>query len=180
MIGRGIVGLIAIAAAAAVSLPASATEPSAATTAWLGKEIVIKASEQRDHVPLGGRLTLIYDASDGVYRVCARPVATQRAPWRGDWKTPCGVTLNYTAGKRYCSLSDVKTGNADVLSSCHRLRSREVAMHPSADSKGVELHDMIVYLLEPSGTGAKGEIAILLDSPARVTHDGVIHGGPPH
>jgi hypothetical protein len=139
---------------------------------------VIYSSQQNDHVPAGGRITLIYDSSEDVYRACARPVTAQRMPWKGDWRAPCGITLNYVAGKRYCTLADVKSGNSEALSSCHRLRSREVGMHPSAAAGGIELHDMIIFLIA-SGT-KKGEVAILLDSPARVTHEGVIHGGPPH
>jgi hypothetical protein len=145
---------------------------------WLGNEIVITASEQNDHVPQGGRLTLIYDASDGVYRLCTRPVATQRAAWRGDWQIPCAVTLNFTKGARYCTRTEVSAGNAEVLATCHRLRSREVVMHPSATANGGELHDMIVFLIEPSASKRKGGISILLDSPARVTHNGHIHGDP--
>jgi hypothetical protein len=145
---------------------------------WLGNEIVIIASEQNDHVPQGGRLTLIYDSTDDVYRLCTRPVATQRAAWRGDWQIPCAVTLTLTKGSRYCTRSEVKAGNADALASCHRLRSREVVMHPSATANGGELHDVIVFLIEPIAPKRKGGIAILLDSPARVTHSGHIHGDP--
>ena len=52
------------------------------------------------------------------------------APWRMDFATPCSVTLTFTRGTRYCTVEDVKAGNAEVLSSCHRLRSRDVAMRP--------------------------------------------------
>ena len=86
----------------------------------------------------------------------------------------CNVALLFTRGTRYCSLEDVKAGDGEVLSSCHRLRSREVAMKPSASRGALELKDMIVFLLP--GTGGKNSVAILVDSPARVTGDGVIVG----
>ena len=37
-----------------------------------------------------------------------------------------------TRGQRYCTLEDVKAGNAEVLAACHRLRSQDVAMSPKA------------------------------------------------
>lgn len=163
----------------AASSIARAGDADPVAAAWLGNEIVIVASEQGDHVPQGGRLTLIYDSSDDVYRACTRPVPAQRAAWRGDWQVPCSVTLTLTKGTRYCTLAEVKAGNAEVLSTCHRLRSREVVMHPSTVAGGAELHDMMVFLLEPVPPKRKGGIAILLDSPARVTHAGAIHGDPP-
>lgn len=157
---------------------ANAADADALVSSWLGKEVTIAASEQDDHVPKGGKLTLIYDSGDDVYRACARPISAQRSAWKADWLVPCGVTLNFVAGTRYCTLSDVKAGNAEVLSACHRLRTREVAMHGSSVKGGMELHDMIVFLLEPGKGSKAGEFAILLDSPARVTHDGIIHGVP--
>ena len=65
-----------------------------------------------------------------------------------DFATPCGVTLLFTRGTRYCTLDDVKTGNAEVLSSCHRLRTRDVAMRPSKVKGAVELNDMIAFLVQ--------------------------------
>jgi hypothetical protein len=160
-------------------MPAAfAAEPDSAVAGWLGNEIKIVASEQDDHIPLGGRVTLVYDSTDNVYRACARQTATQRSKWRGDWATPCAVTLLLAKGTRYCTLADIKAGNAEVLSTCHRLRSQEVVMHPTADGRGDELHDMIVFLLAPVAPKTKGGIAILLDSPSRVTHNGYIHGDP--
>jgi hypothetical protein len=157
---------------------AIAGDPDSVTAGWLGAEMKILASEQDDHVPNGGKVTLVYDSSDDIYRACARQTTTQQNKWRGDWASPCAVTLQLTKGARYCTLADVKAGNAEVLASCHRLRSRDVVMHPTADARGDELHDVIVFLLEPVAPSTKGGIAILLDSPARVTHNGIIHGGP--
>ncbi len=83
----------------------------------------------------------------------------------------------FTRGTRYCTLEDVKTGNAEVLSSCHRLRTRDVAMRPSRVKGAVELNDMIAFLVQ--GENGKRTMSILVDSPARVTDDGsvVIVGG---
>jgi hypothetical protein len=173
-----VLGAIAAVALTIGGSKAYAADADPVAAPWLGNEIVITASEQNDHVPQGGRLTLIYDSTDDVYRLCTRPVANQRAAWRGDWQVPCAVTLTLTKGSRYCTRSDVKAGNADALASCHRLRSREVVMHPSAIANGGELHDMIVFLIEPIAPKRKGGISILLDSPARVTHNGHIHGDP--
>lgn len=172
---RDIGATLLLAALAPVSF---ASEGDPVTAGWLGNELKILTSEQDDHVPVGGRITLIYDSTDDVYRACARQTASQRSKWRGDWASPCSIALQLTKGTRYCTLADVKAGNAEVLASCHRLRSREVVMHPTADLLGDELHDLIVFLLQPVAPQTKGGIAILLDSPARVTHDGVIHGGP--
>lgn len=161
-----------------VSAVASAKDADAVTTSWLGNEITIDSSEQEGHVPTGGKLTLIYDSTDDVYRACTRTSSQQKSAWQEDWRVPCGVALNLVKGTRYCSLSDVKTGDAEKLSSCHRLRSRDVAMHAAAVEGGLELHDVIVFLLKPERDGSKGGIAMLLDSPARVTHNGIIHGVP--
>jgi len=151
----------------------SAADPAIAN--WIGKEITIESSSFDDHIPVGGKLTFIFDGEDQVVRVCARSVSRQRIPWRMDFANPCSVTLNYTAGTRYCTVEDVKAGNAEVLSSCHRLRSHDVAMHPAAAAKGaVELHDMIVFLVQ-SLNGKLG-IAVLVDSPSRVTAGGIATG----
>lgn len=144
-----------------------------ALAGWLGREITIETSSLGDQVPVGGKLTFIYDSGDDVVRVCTREVAAQRKPWRSDLAVPCGVTLTFTRGTRYCTLEDVKAGNAEVLSSCHRLRSREVALRPQT-SAGIELHDMIVFLVE--GQAGKHVISILIDSPARVTDQGTATG----
>ena len=95
---------------------------------WLGREITIETSSFNDHIPVGGKLTFVYDSSDDVVRVCTRSVATQRGPWRMDLAAGCNVTLTFTRGERYCTIEDVKAGNGEVLSGCHRLRSRDVAL----------------------------------------------------
>jgi hypothetical protein len=141
--------------------------------AWLGKEITIDSSTQ-DPLPVGGKLTLIYDAREDVVRLCTRPVATQAKPWQSDFAAPCAVTLKFTRGTRYCTNADVKTGNSEVLSSCHRLRSPQVAMQ-SATTKGVEVNDLIIFLV-PGAQGAH-DVNIVIDSPSRVTIGGSTTGG---
>ncbi|MEZ5474953.1 MAG: hypothetical protein R3E72_08120 [Steroidobacteraceae bacterium] len=168
----------AILALGAASTTALAKDADSVMSPYIGYEITIDESEQEGHVPTGGKLTLIYDSEDDVYRACTRSSSKQKSPWQEDWRTPCGVALNLVKGNRYCSMSDVKAGNAEVLSTCHRLRSRDVAMHPSTVKGGLELHDVMVFLLQPEGKSPRGGIAMLLDSPARVTHNGIIHGVP--
>ena len=113
----------------------------------LGREITIGSSSFNDQIPVGGKLTFIYDAGDDVVRICTRTAPTQRSPWRMDLAAGCNVALTFTRGTRYCTLEDVKAGDGEVLSSCHRLRSREVALKPSKPRGAVELKDMIVFLL---------------------------------
>lgn len=141
---------------------------------WLGKEFTIDASTLNDHMPVGGKLTFIFDSDDNVVRVCTRTVSSQRGPWRMDFATPCGVTMTFTRGTRFCSEEDVKAGNAEVLSACHRLRSRDVAMRPAKVKGTVELNDMIAFLVK--GADGKKYLSILIDSPARVTDEGTVHG----
>jgi hypothetical protein len=141
---------------------------------WLGREITIEKSSAADDIPVGGKLTFVYDSSDDVVRVCTRQVTTQRKPWRSDLAVPCNVTLTFTRGTRYCTVEDVRAGNAEVLSSCHRLRSRDVALKPQSAQDGVELHDLLVFLVQ--GEGGKHVISILVDTPARVTSGGDIVG----
>lgn len=142
---------------------------------WLGREITISSSPINDQIPVGGKLTFIYDSDDDVVRICTRTVPGQRGPWRMDMADGCNVALNFTRGSRFCTIEDVKAGNGEVLSQCHRLRSREVALQPSPSSDLVELKDMIVFLV-PGTTRSKYSIAILVDSPSRVTDGGVIIG----
>ncbi len=78
--------------------------------------------------------------------------------------------MTFTRGTRFCTLDDVKAGNAEVLSSCHRLRSRDVAMHPPRVKGTVELNDMIAFLVQ--GSDGTKMMSILVDSPARVTDGG--------
>ena len=143
-----------------------------ALSAWLGKEFTVTSSSTTEHMPLGGKLTFVFDSEDNVVRICTRNSNAQRSPWRMDFASPCGVTMLFTRGTRYCTLDDVKTGDAEVLSTCHRLRSRDIAMHPSKVKGSVELNDMIAFLVK--GDGDKAVMSILVDSPARVTDGGNI------
>lgn len=115
-------------------------------TKWLDREISVSDA---------GKLTLVRDAASDTVRACTTSV--------GELADGCDVTLTYTAGERFCTLEDVKAGDGETLASCHRLRSSESA------SK-----DLIVFLLSHE----KGEdaIAILVDSPSRVTEGGIIVG----
>jgi hypothetical protein len=164
--------LLFMGATAASAQEAVAVDP--VMSDWLGKEFTIDASTLNDHMPVGGKLTFIFDSDDNVVRVCTRTASTQRNAWKMDFATPCGVTMTFTRGTRFCSEEDVKTGNAEVLSSCHRLRSRDVAMRPAKVKGTVELNDMIAFLVK----GADGHkyLSILIDSPARVTEEGTVHG----
>ena len=153
---------------------AMAAGPDPAFAAWLGKEMTVKTSSQSDHIPLGGKLTLVYDEEDDVIRACTRSVPAKRATWRMDLAVPCSVALNFVRGTRYCTDTDVKTGDAETLASCHRLRSHDVAMHAAAEAGAVELHDVIMFLVAPTAN-SKRSLTVLLDSPSRVTHSGVTH-----
>jgi hypothetical protein len=152
---------------------AVAAEPDAALAGWLGREITISSSTFNDHIPVGGKLTFVLDNEENIVRICTRNV-TGRSQWRMDMAPGCNVALTFTKGTRYCTAEDVRAGNAEVLSSCHRLRSRDVAMHPAAQKGALELHDVIVFLVE--GTGGKHVISILIDSPSRVTTGGAAIG----
>jgi len=136
----------------------------------LGREFTVQSSNINDRVPLGGKMTFIFDRQDNVVRVCTRTVSTQRGAWRMDFASPCGVTMTFTRGTRYCTFEDVKSGNAEVLSSCHRLRSRDVAMRPAAVKGTIELNDMIAFVVQDAD--GKLAMSVLVDSPARVTDDG--------
>ena len=145
--------------------------PDNTLAAWLGKEFTVASSTLNDHMPTGGKLTFVFDSEDNVVRVCTRNTSKQRGPWSMDFATPCGVTMLFTRGTRFCTVDDVKTGNAEVLSSCHRLRSRDIAMRQSKVKGAVELNDMIAFLIQENG---KPVMSILVDSPARVTDNGII------
>lgn len=156
------------AALAAAQEPA----PDNVLAGWLGEEFTVESSTLSEHMPIGGKLTFVFDADANVVHVCTRNSEQQRAPWRMDFATPCGVTMSFTRGTRFCSIDDVKTGNAEVLASCHRLRTRDVAMRPSKVKGAVELNDMIAFLVQRED--GKKSMTILVDSPARVTEDGTI------
>ncbi|HYJ40157.1 MAG TPA: hypothetical protein VEW08_05160 [Steroidobacteraceae bacterium] len=145
--------------------------PDSVLAGWLGKEYTVASSTLNDHMPAGGKLTFVFDAEENVVRICTRNSSKQRSPWNMDFATPCGVTMLFTRGTRFCTADDVKAGNAEVLSSCHRLRSRDIAMRPSKVKGTVELNDMIAFLVQENG---KPVMSILVDSPARVTDGGII------
>lgn len=161
------------------TIAADAAEPDATIKRWLGQEITIESSSVNDLMPVGGKLTFIFDSEDNTIRVCTRQSATQRGPWRMDMVPGCNVALVLTRGQRYCTVEDVKAGNAEVLSACHRLRSHDVALRPSKVKGNVELHDVIVFPVD-NGQPEDLTIAILVDSPSRVTDGGIIVGGGRH
>ena len=138
------------------------------------RSVTIQTSPINDQIPVGGKLTFIYDSGDDVVRICTRNAPGQRGPWRMDLAGGCNVALLFTQGTRYCTLEDVKAGDGEVLSQCHRLRSREVALKPSSRKDAVELKDLLVFLLP--GQRNKNSIAILIDTPSRVTGDSVVVG----
>jgi hypothetical protein len=151
---------------------AQEAQPDTMLDGWLGKEFTVQSSTINDHMPIGGRLTFVFDGSDNVVRICTRTVSAQRGAWQMDFASPCGVTMTFTRGIRFCTFEDVKSGNAEVLSGCHRLRSRDVAMRPAAVKGTIELNDMIAFLVQ--GSDGKKYMSILVDSPARVTGDGQV------
>jgi hypothetical protein len=153
---------------------ASAEGVDSAFAAFLGREITISSSSFGDQIPVGGKLTFVYDSGDDVVRICTRTAPGQRGPWRMDLAGGCNVALNFTRGSRFCTLEDVKAGDGEVLSQCHRLRSRDVALKPPTTRGAVELKDMIVFLL--TAERGKNSIAILIDTPSRVTEGGVVIG----
>lgn len=156
----------------ATSAMAQEAAPDSVLDGWLGREFTVQSSTLNDHMPVGGKLTFIFDRDENVVRVCTRTVSTQRGAWRMDFASPCGVTMTFTRGTRYCSFEDVKSGNAEILSTCHRLRSRDVAMRPAAVKGTIELNDMIAFLVKD--TDGKLAMSILVDSPARVTDQGSV------
>jgi hypothetical protein len=81
---------------------------------------------------------------------------------------PTGGKLTFA----YDGKNDVKAGNAEVLASCHRLRSRDVAMRPAETKGSVELNDVVAFLIEDKD-GSKS-MTILVDSPSRMTDGGPV------
>ena len=174
---RNLGRLTAAALGAAMLLSATAANAADADVAidrWLGKEITIASASVTDLMPIGGKLTFVFDSEENTVRICTRQATAQRGQWRMDLAPGCNVALAFTRGQRYCTIEDVKAGNAEVLSACHRLRSHDVALRPSAVKGRVELHDVIVFPVE--GAGSKVSIAILVDSPSRVTDGGILIG----
>lgn len=169
-------GIAALTAALLLgTIAARAAEPDPSIASWLGKEITIASSSASDLMPIGGKLTFIFDSEDNTVRVCTRQGTSQRGSWRMDMVPGCNVALALTRGERYCTIEEVKAGNAEVLSACHRLRSHDVALRPSKIKGSLELHDVIVFPIEGSTPGAIS-IAILVDSPSRVTEGGIVIG----
>jgi hypothetical protein len=168
-------GIAALTAALLLGTIARAADPDSTIQSWLGKEITIQSSSAIDLMPIGGKLTFIFDSEDNTVRVCTRQASSQRGSWRMDMVPGCNVALAVTRGERYCTIEDVKAGNAEVLSACHRLRSHDVALRPSKIKGSLELHDVIVFPIEGSTPGALS-IAILVDSPSRVTDGGIFIG----
>ena len=167
---RGLAAALLFMGATVASAQETAVDPLLGS--WLGKEFTVRSSTLNDHMPVGGKLTFVFDASDNVVRICTRTVAAQRGPWTMDFASPCGVTMTFTHGTRFCTLEDVKAGNAEVLSTCHRLRSRDVAMRPAKVKGTIELNDMIAFLVQ--GNDGQVYMSILVDSPARVTEGGSV------
>jgi hypothetical protein len=151
---------------------AQEASPDGVLDGWLGREFTVQSSTLNDHMPVGGKLTFVFDRDENVVRVCTRTVSTQRGAWRMDFASPCGVTMTFTRGTRFCTFEDVKSGNAEILSACHRLRSRDIAMRPAAVKGTIELNDMIAFLVKD--TDGKLAMSILVDSPARVTSEGSV------
>lgn len=167
-IGRRGKALAVITGIALCAAAAAADGIDSALASWLGREITIDAGTDNQRIPAGGKMTLVHDGDAGVVRVCTRNVPEQKQAWSQDLASGCNVTLKFTRGERYCTVEDIKAGDGEVLSSCHRLRSQDVAL--KSDSKGaVEHADVIVFLLAPDS--GKNAIAILVDSPARMTHN---------
>lgn len=155
---------------AALAVAQEQRAPDDALSGWLGREFTVQTSPLNDHMPTGGKLTFVFDSDENVVRVCTRSTDKQIHPWSMDFAAPCGVTMTFTKGTRYCSIDDVKTGNAEVLASCHRLRSHDIAMHAAKVKGTVELNDMVAFLIK--GENEKPGMSIVVDSPARLTDGG--------
>jgi hypothetical protein len=164
--------LVAVSLLAATSASAEEKEPDKNLSAWLGEEFTVEAQSRNEFMPNGGKLTFTYDAAKDAVHVCTRPVAEQEGTWKMDLSKPCGVTMTFSAGAKYCTEADVKAGNAEVLASCHRLRARDVSLRPAQAKGAVELNDMVAFLLKDAD-GQKS-MAILVDSPARMTDGPII------
>src|SRR5688500_3296826 len=163
--------------AVASMLASSATwsqekQPDENLSGWLGEEFTVEAPSRNEFMPNGGKLTFTYDAAKDAVHVCTRPVAEQQGTWKMDLSKPCGVAMTFAAGTKYCTEADVKAGNAEVLASCHRLRSRDVSLRPAQAKGTVELNDMVAFLLKDAD--GQRSMAILVDSPARMTDGNVI------
>jgi len=145
--------------------------PDSTLAAWLGQEFTVH-SAKGGYMPNGGKLTFTYDSANKVVRVCTRSVKGQDGEWLMDFSKDCAVTMSFTAGTRYCTEDDVKAGNAEILASCHRLRSPDVAMRGGESKGAVEVNDVVAFLVNDAD-GTKS-MAILVESPSRMTGTGVI------
>src|SRR5690348_5060493 len=67
----------------------------------LGREFTVQSTTINDRIPLGGKMTFIFDREENVVRVCTRSVSTQRGAWRMDFASPCGVAMTFTRGTRF-------------------------------------------------------------------------------
>lgn len=168
--GRALAASAGLALFAAMAL---ANDADSAFSQWLGREITIDTATTSEQMPAGGKMTLVYDDKENVVRLCTRTAPDQKHPWQQDLVAGCNVAFTFTQGKRYCTVEDVKAGDGEVLASCHRLRSRDVTL-PSGGKDGVELGDLIVFLLSP----VRGEnaVAVLIDAAARVTDGPIVIG----
>ncbi|MEO8019032.1 MAG: hypothetical protein ABI769_14560 [Pseudomonadota bacterium] len=155
---------------------AMAAEPDASIAGLVGKEITIESASSNNLMPVGGKLTFTYDADANNVRVCTRQVASQKGQWHMDMAPGCNLVLTLTRAERFCTVEDVKAGNAEVLASCHRLRGKDVALQPATGKGAVELHDVIVFPVA-GGPSGKQSVAILVDSPSRLTGGGIVIGG---
>lgn len=159
------------------SSPGFAADGADATLAgWLGHEVTIKATPLSEDFPAGGKLTLTYDDDGKVVRMCTRQGEGQQQPWRAELAVPCGVALTFKKGTRYCTVEDLKTDDAETLASCHRLRSEEITLKPG-NSQTAEVHDLLVFPVKADS--GKPALAIVVDSPSRVTAPIVIVTGKP-
>ena len=50
--------------------------PDDALAGWLGKEFTVESSTLNDHMPVGGKLTFVFDSEDNVVRICTRNSVT--------------------------------------------------------------------------------------------------------
>ena len=172
--GMGVRAVAMAAGLVAVGVSMAAEPVDTSLSEYLGREITLDPASENNQLPAGGKLTLVHDAKEDVVRVCTRTAPDQKGAWSHDLAKNCAVKLAFKQGERYCTVEDVKAGNGEVLSSCHRLRSTEVTASAAGKKDGAELVDMIVFLLAPQ-QGEKA-VAILIDSPARVTWDPIIIG----
>lgn len=175
--GFGMRGLAAalLFVGAPIAMAQETAAPKALLDGWVGEEFSVESASANQAMPTGGKLTFVFDEKDNTVHVCTRTVSDQKGPWREDFAKSCAVTMTFTAGTHYCSADDVKTGNAETLASCHRLRARDVAMRTPKAKGTVELNDLVAFLVK--GADGRKSMQILVDSPSRVTEEGVISIG---